>query len=262
MIDGLSLPAGAWVLIAGVMGLIVGSFLNVVIYRLPLGQSLATPRSRCRNCGYTLQWFDNIPVFSWLYLGGRCRQCGAAVSIQYPAVELITAVLFMLVIMFTPPGPLIASRLLLVCVLIALFGIDLEHQILPNVITLPGIAAGVLFSLIAPPGWKEALLGALLGGGILYAIAWGYYLWRREEGMGMGDVKMLAMIGAFLGWKAVLVTLVLSSLAGSVIGLAMMAAQRTTMKYALPFGTFLALGAVIAMFVGDPLVAWYSGFLQ
>jgi len=262
MIDGVSLPAGAWVLIAGMMGLIVGSFLNVVIYRLPLGQSLATPPSRCRNCGYTLQWFDNIPVFSWLYLGGRCRQCGAGVSIQYPAVEVITSVLFMLVVMFSPPGPLIASRLLLVCVLIVLFGIDLEHQILPNVITLPGIAAGVLFSVVAPPGWKDALLGVLLGGGILYAIAWGYYLWRREEGMGMGDVKMLAMIGAFLGWKAVLVTLVLSSFAGAFIGLGMMAVQRGSMKYALPFGTFLALGAVIAMFVGEPLAGWYAGFLQ
>ena len=262
MIDGLSLPPGAGVLIAGMMGLIVGSFLNVVIYRLPLGQSLATPPSRCRNCGYTLRWFDNIPVFSWLFLGGRCRQCGAGVSMQYPAVEVITSVLFMLVILLTPPGPLIASRLLLVCILIALFGIDLEHQILPNVITLPGIVIGVAFSLIAPPGWKEALIGVLIGGGALYAIAWGYYLWRREEGMGMGDVKMLAMIGAFLGWKAVLVTLVLSSFVGAFVGVGMMAAQRTTMKYALPFGTFLALGAVVAMFAGEPLVAWYAGFLQ
>jgi leader peptidase (prepilin peptidase) / N-methyltransferase len=262
MIDGLLLPPGAGVLIAGMMGLIVGSFLNVVIYRLPLGQSLATPPSRCRNCGYTLRWFDNIPVFSWLFLGGRCRQCGAGVSMQYPAVEVITSVLFMLVILLTPPGPLIASRLLLVCILIALFGIDLEHQILPNVITLPGIVIGVAFSLIAPPGWKEALIGVLIGGGALYAIAWGYYLWRREEGMGMGDVKMLAMIGAFLGWKAVLVTLVLSSFVGAFVGLGMMAAQRTTMKYALPFGTFLALGAVVAMFAGEPLVAWYAGFLQ
>ena len=262
MIADVPLPPGAGVVIAGLMGLIVGSFLNVVIYRLPLGQSLVTPPSRCRNCGYTLRWFDNIPVFSWLFLGGRCRQCGTGVSIQYPAVEVITSVLFMLVILLTPPGPLMASRLLLVCILIALFGIDLEHQILPNVITLPGIVIGVIFSVIAPPGWKDALIGVLIGGGILYAIAWGYYLWRRVEGMGMGDVKMLAMIGAFLGWKAVLVTLVLSSFVGAFVGLGMMAAQRTTMKYALPFGTFLALGAVIAMFAGEPLAAWYAGFLQ
>jgi len=243
------------------IGLCIGSFLNVVIYRLPIGQSIVTPPSRCRNCSYLLQWYDNIPVFSWLFLGGRCRKCGVGVSIQYPIVELITAALFVLVIWMTPPGPLLATRLILVCILIALFGIDLEHQILPNVITLPGIAVGVLLSLIAPPGWKDALIGVLLGGGVLYAIAGAYYLWRREEGMGMGDVKMLAMIGAFLGWKAVLVTLVLSSFAGAIIGVALMAVQRGTMKFALPFGTFLAIGAIVAMFAGEPLVAWYAEFL-
>ena len=251
-----------WSLVAaGLFGLCVGSFLNVVIYRLPLGQSLATPPSRCRKCGYSLRWFDNIPVLSWVFLRGRCRKCGINVSWQYPVVELVTGALFVLVVWLTPPGPLLASRLLLVCILIALFGIDLEHQILPNVITLPGIAIGVLLSLIAPPGWKDSLIGVLLGGGILYAIAGAYYLWRREEGMGMGDVKMLAMLGAFLGWKAVLVTVILASFAGAFVGLAMMAVQRGSMKYALPFGTFLAIGAVVAMFVGEPLVAWYAGFL-
>lgn len=248
-------------LLGAAIGLCIGSFLNVVIYRVPLGQSIVTPPSRCRKCGYQLQWFDNIPVLSWLFLRGRCRKCGVGVSMQYPIVELITGALFVLVIWMTPPGPLLATRLILVCILIALFGIDLEHQILPNVITLPGIAIGVLLSLIAPPGWKDALVGVLLGGGVLYAIAGAYYLWRREEGMGMGDVKMLAMIGAFLGWKAVLVTLVLSSFAGAIIGVALMAAQRGTMKFALPFGTFLAIGAIVSMFVGEPLVAWYAGFL-
>lgn len=246
---------------AGFFGLCIGSFLNVVIYRLPLGQSLATPPSRCRKCGYSLRWFDNIPVLSWALLRGRCRKCGVSVSWQYPLVELITAALFVLVVWQTPAGPLLVSRLLLVCILIALFGIDLEHQILPNSITLPGIVIGLLVSLIAPPGWRDALLGALLGAGILYAIAGAYYLWRREEGMGMGDVKMLAMIGAFLGWKAVLVTLVLSSFSGALIGVLLMSVQRGGMKLALPFGTFLAIGAVIAMFVGEPLVAWYAGFL-
>jgi len=246
--------------LAGLLGLCVGSFLNVVIYRLPLGQSLVSPPSRCRKCGYSLQWYDNIPVLSWLFLRGRCRKCGVSVSMQYPIVELITGLLFVLVVWMTPPGPLMASRLLLVGILIALFGIDLEHQILPNSITLPGIVAGVLLSLIAPPGWKDALLGVLLGGGVLYAIAAGYYLWRREEGLGMGDVKMLAMIGAFLGWKAVLVTLVLSSFAGALIGIALIAAQRGGMKLALPFGTFLALGALAAMLAGEPIVTWYAGF--
>lgn len=253
-------PEPVTILAAVLFGLCIGSFLNVVIYRLPLGQSLATPPSRCRQCGYSLRWFDNIPVLSWLFLRGRCRKCGTSVSWQYPLVELITAALFVLVVWLTPMGPLVAARLILVCILIALFGIDLEHQILPNVITLPGIVVGLLFSLIAPPGLKDALIGAVLGGGILYAIAAGYYLWRREEGMGMGDVKMLAMLGAFLGWKAVLVTLVFASFSGAIVGMGMMAVQRGGMKYALPFGTFLALGAVAAMFAGDPLIAWYAGF--
>ena len=246
---------------AAFLGLCIGSFLNVVIYRLPLGQSLATPPSRCRKCGYALRWFDNIPVVSWALLRGRCRKCGVGVSWQYPLVELITAALFVLVVWLTPLGPLMVSRLLLVCILIALFGIDLEHQILPNSITLPGIAIGLLLSLIAPPGWKDAVLGAVLGAGILYGIAGAYYLWRREEGMGMGDVKMLAMVGAFLGWKAVLVTLVLSSFSGAIIGVMLLIAQRGGMKFALPFGTFLAIGTLIAMFAGDPIAAWYAGFL-
>ena len=251
-----------WLVFAGVIGACIGSFLNVVIYRLPLGQSLISPPSRCPKCGSMLKWHDNVPILGWLFLGGRCRQCQNKISIQYPIVELITAALFVLVVWVTPAGPLVASRLLLVCILIALFGIDLEHQILPNSITLPGIVIGVLLSTIAPPGWRDALIGVALGGGILYAIAWGYYLWRREEGLGMGDVKMLAMVGAFLGWKAVLVTLVFSSFSGALIGVALIASQKGNLKLALPFGTFLALGTLVAMFVGEPLVAWYAGFLE
>jgi leader peptidase (prepilin peptidase)/N-methyltransferase len=250
-----------WLFLAGLFGACIGSFLNVVIYRLPLGQSIVSPPSRCPKCGYRLQWYDNVPIIGWALLGGRCRKCKNPISIQYPIVELITALLFVLVVGLTPPGPLLATRLLFVCILIVLFGIDLEHQILPNSITLPGIVAGLLLSVIAPPGLRDALIGVVVGGGILYAIAWGYYLWRREEGLGMGDVKMLAMIGAFLGWKAVLVTLVLSSFSGAVIGMALIAAQRGSMKFALPFGTFLAIGAAVAMFAGEPLVNWYAGFL-
>ncbi|MGH9221989.1 MAG: prepilin peptidase, partial [Vicinamibacterales bacterium] len=219
-----------WLVYAGLLGACVGSFLNVVIYRLPLEQSLVSPPSRCPQCGYRLAWYDNVPIVGWLLLGGRCRKCRNRISIQYPLVELITALLFVLVVWLTPAGPLLVSRLLLVCILIALFGIDLEHQILPNSITLPGIAAGVLLSTIAPPGVRDALIGIVLGGGVLYAIAWAYYFWRREEGLGMGDVKMLAMIGAFLGWKMVLVTLVLSSFSGALIGVGLIAFQRGNMK--------------------------------
>lgn len=245
---------------AFLLGLCLGSFLNVVIFRLPRGQSLITPPSRCPGCGSALRWFDNVPVLSWTLLRGRCRSCRAPISVQYPVVELVTGLLFVLVVWLTPAGPQMLSRLILVCILVALFGIDLEHQILPNTITLPGIAVGMILSVLGPPGWPAALIGVLIGGGVLYGIAGAYYLVRREEGLGMGDVKMLAMIGAFLGWKAVLVTLVLSSFSGALVGVALIAAQRGGMRLALPFGTFLALGAVAAMFVGDPLLAWYAQF--
>lgn len=246
--------------VAGLFGLITGSFLNVVIYRLPRGKSVVWPASACGGCGRELRWFENIPIVSWVVLGAKCARCEARISVQYPLVEATTAVLFVLVTWLTPAGPLLAARLIFVCGLVVLFGIDLEHQILPNSITLPGVVAGLIFSLAGPPGLRDAVIGVLLGGGVLYAIAAGYYLWRREEGLGMGDVKMLAMIGAFLGWQAVLLTLVLASLSGAVIGVAMMALQRGTMKYALPFGTFLALGALVAMLAGEPIVDWYLGF--
>jgi leader peptidase (prepilin peptidase)/N-methyltransferase len=248
-----------WVL-AAVLGLAVGSFLNVCIYRLPIGQSLVRPASRCPRCGRSLSWFDNIPVLSWVVLRGRCRQCGEPISLRYPLVEIVTALVAVAIVLLTPPGPLLASRLVLGAALIVLFMIDLEHQILPNVITLPGIVVGFLFSLLGPPGPVDSLAGIALGAGVLYAIATGYYLLRKEEGMGMGDVKMLAMIGAFLGWRAVLLTLVLSSFAGAVFGLALMALRKGDMRYALPFGTFLAIAALVAMLFGDALMNWYLGF--
>jgi leader peptidase (prepilin peptidase)/N-methyltransferase len=248
--------------LAGVLGLSVGSFLNVCIYRLPRQQSLVSPPSRCPRCGRQLRWFDNIPVVSWVALRGRCRQCGERISLQYPIIELLTAMLAVALVVVTPPGPLLASRLVLATALVVLFMIDLEHQILPNSITLPGIAIGLVFSLFAPPGLGDAVIGAALGAGVLYAIAAGYYLVRKEEGMGMGDVKMLAMIGAFLGWRAVILTLVLSSFAGAVIGVALLATSRGGMRYALPFGTFLALGALVAMFAGDAIITWYLGFYE
>jgi leader peptidase (prepilin peptidase)/N-methyltransferase len=246
-------------LLAAVLGLCVGSFLNVCIYRLPRHESLAWPASRCTQCGEPLRWFHNIPLVSWLALRGRCAYCRKRISPQYPIVEAITAIACVLIVSQTPPGWLLVSRLLLGTALIVLFAVDLEHQILPNVITLPGIAAGFALSLVAPPGPIGSLLGIVIGGGVLYAIATGYYLLRREEGMGMGDVKMLAMIGAFLGWRATLVTLVLASFAGAAIGIALMATQRGTLRYALPFGTFLSIGALVAMLVGDRFIAWYLG---
>ena len=253
-------PDTSILVLATILGLAIGSFLNVVIYRLPLGQSLLTPPSTCPSCRTRLRAIDNVPVLSWLALGGKCHHCKAPISAQYPLVEFVTGVLFLLITWVTPMGPLLAARLILVVILITLFGIDLHHQILPNTITLPGIVIGFLFSLAGPPGWIDSLLGILLGAGILYGIAAAYYAVRREEGLGMGDVKMLAMIGAFLGWKAVLVTLILSSFSGALVGIGLIAFARGGMRLALPFGTFLSLGALAAMLVGEPLVTWYSGF--
>lgn len=247
--------------LAGVLGLAVGSFLNVCIYRLPQGESLVSPASRCPHCGSALRWRDNVPVLSWIWLGGKCAHCDAPIAMQYPIVELITAALIVAIVIVTPPGPLLAARLVFACALVVLFAIDLEHHILPNVITLPGIAVGWLFSVFGPPGWQASLAGIVLGAGILYGTAAAYYLVRGEEGLGMGDVKMLAMIGAFLGWKAVILTLVLASFSGALVGVGMVVTARGGLRYALPFGTFLAIGALIAMFAGDAIIAWYLGFL-
>ena len=248
--------------VTGLFGLVVGSFLNVCAFRLPVGESVVRPGSRCRRCGHELSWYENIPVLSYLVLRGRCRQCGVHISPQYPLVELATAIVFAAAAWRFGVSWLLAARLLLGASLITLFVIDLEHRILPNVITLPGIVTGFLFSLIAEPGWVSSAIGILAGGGVLYAVAEGYYLVRHEQGLGMGDVKMLAMIGAFLGWQLMLLTLVLSSFLGAIVGVGLIVLHRGNMKYALPFGSFLTVGALIAMFAGNEIIAWYFSFYR
>jgi leader peptidase (prepilin peptidase)/N-methyltransferase len=242
-----------------VFGMCVGSFLNVCIHRLPLRESLAWPASRCPKCQTPLKIWDNIPLISYLLLGGRCRACREPIAVKYPIVEFVTAAAFLGASLHFEP-PMLYQRLIFTSAMIVLFVIDLEHRILPNVITLPGIVVGFLFSFFMPPGWFNSLLGILLGGGVLWAIAEGYYRIRGEEGMGMGDVKMLGMIGAFLGWQAMILTLIVSSLLGSIVGVAVIALKKGDMKYALPFGTFLALGAIFAAVVGDDILRWYLSF--
>jgi leader peptidase (prepilin peptidase)/N-methyltransferase len=254
------MPDAFAIVFVTILGLMVGSFLNVCIARLPLGQSIVTPRSRCPQCETPIAGYDNIPVLSFILLGGRCRACRTRISIVYPVVEVVTALLFAAHYVAIGWQPLLVSRLVLASALVALFAIDLEHRILPNVITLSGIIVGFLFSFIAPPGPLSAAAGVFIGGGTLLAIAEGYYRLRHEEGLGMGDVKMLAMIGAFLGWQLTLLTLVLSSLVGSVVGAAVILSRRGDMKYALPFGTFLALAALVASLAGDRIVAWYLSY--
>ena len=255
----MEVPAGFAEVMLVLGGLCVGSFLNVCIHRLPTRTSIVFPASRCPVCGHLLSWTDNIPVVSYLVLRGRCRACRAPISLRYPLIEVITSAIFLAAyILFD--GPILYQRLLFACALIVLFVIDLEHRILPDVITLPGIVVGFLFSFIMPPGWIDSLIGMVVGGGSLWLMGEVYFRLRHEEGMGFGDVKMLAMIGAFLGWKLMLLTLILSSFLGSAIGLGMIAARRGDMKYALPFGTFLAVGALVASVVGDRIVNWYASF--
>lgn len=242
----------------GVLGLMVGSFLNVVIGRLPAGESIVSPGSRCPACGTAIRWSDNIPVLSYLVLGGRCRACRAPISLRYPLVEVVTAAAFMLqAFVFLDEPVVLAQRLVFTGLLVALFGTDLETQRLPNVLTLPGIAVGLAFSVVVPPGLVAALFGVALGASILALIRWGWERATGVEGMGLGDVKMIAMIGAFLGWQQVWVVLFLSSIAGAVIGVLLAALGGRTMQTRLPFGTFLALAAYAASLVGPGLVAWY-----
>lgn len=251
--------AGLELAIVALVGLAIGSFLNVVIHRLPRGDSIVSPGSRCPACGYALRALDNIPVVSYLVLLGRCRQCAVRISARYPLVEIATAALFVLHYVVFGWTPLLAVRLLFAAALVALFAIDFEHHLLPDAITLPGLGVGVLASLFLPPGIRDAFIGILAGGGVLWAIGEAYYRYSGEEGMGGGDVKMLAMIGAFLGWQLVIVTLVFSSIAGSLIGLLVVATKRGGMKYALPYGTFLAVAALVASLSGAQIVDWYMG---
>jgi leader peptidase (prepilin peptidase)/N-methyltransferase len=256
-----TLPPLVGLVFAGAFGAIVGSFLNVCIHRLPLGASIVWPSSACPHCKRELAWYENIPVASYLVLRARCLTCKAPISARYPFVETLTCAMFVGAWWYYGLGPLLASRLVFGCALIVLFAIDLEHHLLPNVITLPGIVVGFAFSLVTEPGWIASLIGVLAGGGVLYLIAV-VYLWvRHEEGLGMGDPKMLAMIGAFLGWKLTLLTLMLASLTGSAVGVGLIVAGRGSMKYALPFGCFLAVGAAVAATFGPALLNWYLGLL-
>jgi leader peptidase (prepilin peptidase) / N-methyltransferase len=248
--------------IAALFGLVIGSFLNVCIYRLPLDLSVVWPASRCTTCNRELSWFENIPVFSYAALRGRCRTCGQQISIMYPLIELLTAGVFVATYATFGVSPLLAIRLLFGCAMIVLLVIDLQHQILPNEITVPGIVVGIACSLLAPPGWRDSLIGAVAGGGALWAVAWGYERIRGHEGLGFGDVKMLAMIGAFLGWRLMLLTLVSASVLGSLTAAALLLGRRADWQSKLPLGTFLAIAAIPVSLVGEPVVEWYLSFYR
>lgn len=244
--------------IVGALGLFVGSFLNVCIYRLPLGRTVLWGRSHCPACDRQIRAWENVPVVSWLLLRGRCAGCGARISPQYPIVELVTGALFAAGAWLYGPSLLLVARLLFASAMVVLFMIDLQHRILPNVITLPGIVAGLAFSLALPPGFRDALIGAV--GCSLLLFGMGELVSRvlGKEALGFGDVKMIAMMGAFLGWQLTLVALFLASFLGSAIGIGLVAITRDR-DYQIPLGSFLAIGAIAAAAIGEPLLQWYVG---
>ena len=253
-------PGAVFIVWTAVLGAAVGSFLNVCIYRLPRHLSLWWPPSACPSCGRRLSWYENVPIAGYLALRGRCRTCRAAIGPRYAIVEALTALMFALGAWYYGPTLLLASQLVLGCALLVLFAIDLEHQLLPNAITLPFIPIGFAFSCFVGPGWLASLIGILVGGGSLLAMFYAWLWLRKQEALGMGDPKMLAMIGAFVGWKLTILTLVLASFSGSIVGVALIVSRRARMQSLIPFGCFLAVGAAVAATVGPAILDWYLSF--
>jgi leader peptidase (prepilin peptidase) / N-methyltransferase len=264
-----------------VFGLIIGSFLNVCIYRIPRRESIVFPGSHCPACGKPIRAFDNIPVFAFLWLGGKCRSCRAPISFQYPLVEALSGLSFYACAITWGPAPATFVNSLLVSMVIVLFFVDYHHQILPNVITLPGAIAGILLSPWQDPGFymdlpvlaltgsiagnsaKTALplagsiIGALIGGGILLFVGAAYSLVRKKQGLGMGDIKMMALVGAFLGWRLALLTIFAGSFLGSFLGIFLIFFKGRSLQSKMAFGTFLGIGTVFSLFYGLDLLAWY-----
>jgi leader peptidase (prepilin peptidase) / N-methyltransferase len=255
-----SLPGAVWQGVALVFGLIVGSFANVCIHRIPRRESVVWPRSYCPRCGDAIPAWANLPLVSYLALLGRCRRCRGRISPRYPAVELANGLFYWALAGRGRPVPETLVLMFFVTALLILSLIDLEHFILPDVITLPGIGLGLLASLLpGPPGPLASALSALSGYLAFFALAEAYRRGRGIEALGQGDWKMAALLGAFLGWQKMLLTIFLASLAGAVVGFALIALRRRSATDKVPFGTFLGLAGILVVFVGDPLVRWYRG---
>ena len=253
----------AIVFIIFLFGLCIGSFLNVCIYRLPAAKSIMDPsRSVCPNCEQQIRYYDNIPIFSYLWLKGRCRHCSTRIPIRYAVVELMTggfAVAVLLGFGLTLEG---LVYFVFISSLLVITFIDIDHKIIPDVITLPGILIGLIFSFALPSvGFKDAIVGLLVGGGSLWLVAWVYYLLTRKDGMGGGDIKLLAMMGTIIGLKGVIFTIFMSSAVGTVVGITLMMIQGKNMKFAVPFGPFLSIGAITYIFFGNDIIRAYVNFL-
>jgi leader peptidase (prepilin peptidase)/N-methyltransferase len=265
------------------LGLMIGSFLNVCILRIPRGESIVRPNSRCPNCHAAIMPYDNVPVLSWLFLGGKCRNCKVKISPLYPSIELLTGGLFLLCYLLFGASIQAAKWAALSALLVVLTATDIRERILPDAVNLTGfvIAMAVSFFLAPTDGaamWisnrifdfppprpvlsvVDALLGALVGSGLLWIVGEGYFRLRGKEGMGLGDVKMMGMVGAFLGVKRTLLTVLFGSLLGSLIGIVIVLATRKDRDYELPFGAFLGAGALLVVFFGTPVLNWYQSLL-
>jgi leader peptidase (prepilin peptidase)/N-methyltransferase len=286
LIDLTLVPPTFFYIVFGVTGAIIGSFLNVVIHRLPRDESVVFPNSRCPSCSAVIAFYDNVPIVSYVLLGGRCRKCGVRISPRYPAVELLTGLLFAAVFWRDGLTPILAFDLIFVSAVVALIFIDAEHMILPNVITYPGIVFALIARLTLPylsglnalddlpslahgmfadwPIWATSVaggvLGALIGGGSLWLMGWTWERLRGIEAMGLGDVKMMFMVGGYLGWRLTILTLFLGVLSGSLIGIMLMARQsKRNMQMLLPFGVFLGVGTIAAILFGTQIADWYLG---
>ena len=235
------------------IGFCIGSFLNVVIARLPEGKNIVFPRSACPRCGHLIVWYDNIPIVSWLVLRGRCRSCGGPISWRYPVVEALSAGLFALALLRFGVGPALIVGLLFLSALLVITAIDLDHQIIPDEITVPGIAVGFLANLVTGGvPWLDSLLGIVVGGGVFFVI-----ILLSRGGMGGGDMKLGAMMGAFLGWRLGILAVFLGVLSGGLVAVILLALGRKGRKDAVPFGPFLALGGAASLLWGESILAWY-----
>jgi leader peptidase (prepilin peptidase)/N-methyltransferase len=244
------------------LGACIGSFLNVCIYRIPAGLSIISPPSRCPQCETKIRWWQNIPIVSWLFLSGKCATCKEKISVRYLLVETLTGLLFLKVFTIFELQPATLVFWAFAAALVTLTFIDLDHQIIPDIISLPGIILGFATVSLTPLTWSNSILGILLGGGSLWLIAIIYEFLTKNEGMGGGDIKLLAMIGAFLGWKAILPVIFISSCLGTLIGVPLMLRQGSSGKLAIPFGPFLSAAALIWFFWGELLLRWYLGFFH
>ncbi len=249
-------------LIAGSFGALIGSFLNVCIYRLPRHESIVWPGSHCPRCAQPIAWYDNIPILSYLILVGRCRQCTVRIPFGYPLIEILNASGYVALLWVFGPSWVTVAYCVLYSALLVVAGTDLSHKIIPNAVTFPGIAVGLICAAtVLPLGFLDSLLGILVGGGILWFLAWVSPYLFGKEGMGGGDIKLLAMIGAFLGWKPALMTIMIGSFLGSLVGVTLIAGQLIKREDYIPFGPFLVCGALVTLFFGESILDWYQGLL-